>query len=102
MGQVLRPSLFHNVPPFINFVPSFDPDPTPRRGPQLWDQDSWDQEHFWRIPLALAKWIREWSDEEKALNEVPERRGLEHLNIKEGVILRKVSPIIVTLKIDES
>ena len=48
--EVLRPSLFHRVPPFINFVPSFeapsddgDCDEKPVYGLQYWDQRQWDQ-----------------------------------------------------------
>lgn len=41
--QPLRESLFHSVPPFINYVPSsqlpYDLSP----GPQYWDQSGWDQ-----------------------------------------------------------
>jgi hypothetical protein len=46
MEQALRESMFHRVPPFINFVPLLSPDSVPVKGPQYWDQEGWDQVPF--------------------------------------------------------
>ena len=87
----LRPSLFERVPPFINFVPALAPgvvpgmEPAERSllvyGPQYWDLHEWDQvrqtgvhkhyleevsfqDHLWKIPMAMEKWIHWWAEEE--------------------------------------
>ena len=63
--QPLRPALFPRVPPFINFVPAFNPSGEIERGSQYWDQEKWDQDQFWRIPIAMGKWISQWVEMEK-------------------------------------
>ena len=89
----LRPSLFERVPPFINCVPALAPgvvpgmEPAERSllvyGPQYWDLHEWDQvrqssdlklsynlkvifsqDHLWKIPMAMEKWIHWWAEEE--------------------------------------
>lgn len=67
-SSALRPSLFANVPPFINFVPTL-PSPgrrPPQRGPQYWDREGWDQAHLWRIPQAFRNWIEQSVKEAEA------------------------------------
>ncbi len=42
---------------------ALDPDEKPVYGPQYWDQREWDQDHFWKIPMAMANWIGWWATE---------------------------------------
>ncbi len=63
--HALRPSLFSRVPPFLNFVPTWDAiSCAPNaRAKQYWDGDgsAWDQDHLWRVPMLAARALQTWA-----------------------------------------
>ncbi len=91
--SVLRASLFDHVPPFINFVPAAEAvggsAGHASRGPQYWDQPAWDVEHFWRIPVALARWITQWAEAE-ARDKLAKINNTYQVNDNEGECDKKV------------